>query len=375
MPTANEYLLDRSIRHSVYLEQYKAHEVRELVRFLQREIIPDIERRLAYRIEQSSSRAYSRLAPGASGDWQTKRLNNLLDSIRADIAAGMKTSRQRLTKSLKAFGATEAEFQARLLEQAVKPFILFEAGVPSLRLIHSAIISKPFEGELLSGWFNGLGTRVAASVRRSFIGGLAAGDPPERIVRALMGASDGMYVGRGPLGAELRRNVRAIVRTAISHTASHARDLTYAENKDIVKKVQWVSTLDARTSDVCISRDNKVYPEGEGPRPPAHHQCRSTVVPILAGWEDMKKQGFKPLRQARDMRTGLSTKVPEDMTYGQWLKMQSASVQNNVLGATRAKLFRQGRVDINRFFGNDGRRISLDLLRKRERLSKAAIGR
>jgi len=116
MPTANEYLLDRSIRHSVYLEQYKAHEVRELVRFLQREIIPDIERRLAYRIEQSSSRAYSRLAPGASGDWQTKRLNNLLDSIRADIAAGMKTSRQRLTKSLKAFGATEAEFQARLLE-------------------------------------------------------------------------------------------------------------------------------------------------------------------------------------------------------------------------------------------------------------------
>jgi len=44
-------------------------------------------------------------------------------------------------------------------------------------------------------------------------------------------------------------------------------------------------------------------------------------------------------------------------------------------GATRAKLFRQGRVNINRFFGNDGRRISLDLLRKRERLSKAAIGR
>ena len=50
------------------------------------------------------------------------------------------------------------------------------------------------------------------------------------------------------------------------------------------KRVLWVSVLDARTSDICINLDGSIFAIDEGPRPPAHFNCRSIVVPLF--WDD-----------------------------------------------------------------------------------------
>lgn len=41
----------------------------------------------------------------------------------------------------------------------------------------------------------------------------------------------------------------------------------------------WVSVLDDRTTKICRSRNGHVYRYGEGPVPPAHINCRSSIVP------------------------------------------------------------------------------------------------
>lgn len=42
---------------------------------------------------------------------------------------------------------------------------------------------------------------------------------------------------------------------------------------------QWCSVMDSRTTIVCQSRNNNVYRYNQGPLPPAHENCRSTVIP------------------------------------------------------------------------------------------------
>ena len=58
--------------------------------------------------------------------------------------------------------------------------------------------------------------------------------------------------------------------------------------------------------------------------------------------------------------------VSADLTFSDWLRGQPESVQNQILGATRAKLFRANQIDVDRFTNNKGVVLSLDALRKKD---------
>jgi len=64
-------------------------------------------------------------------------------------------------------------------------------------------------------------------------------------------------------------------------------------------------------------------------------------------------------------RASMDGQVPADLTFAQWLKRQSAERQNDVLGETRAKLFREG-MALDRFYTDKGRYLTLDELRARD---------
>ena len=58
--------------------------------------------------------------------------------------------------------------------------------------------------------------------------------------------------------------------------------------------------------------------------------------------------------------------VDANLTYGGWLKRQSAEKQDDVLGATRGALFRRGGLTIDKFTNDKGRWYSLDELKQIE---------
>jgi hypothetical protein len=56
--------------------------------------------------------------------------------------------------------------------------------------------------------------------------------------------------------------------------------------------------------------------------------------------------------------------VSEKLNYSDWLRTKPADFQDEVLGAERAKLFRDKKVDIDRFTNDRGRTYTLEELRE-----------
>ncbi len=150
----------------------------------------------------------------------------------------------------------------------------------------------------------------------------------------------------------------------MNHISSQAREITFAGNEDIIKGVQWVSTLDARTTEICMSLDGQVFSIGEGPRPPAHVGCRSSIIPVLKSWKEL---GINLKEAPPGTRASMDGQVADTVTYPDWLKDQPASVQDEALGPARAELFRDG-VPIERFVDDRFNPLTLDQIKTREGL-------
>ena len=67
-------------------------------------------------------------------------------------------------------------------------------------------------------------------------------------------------------------------------------------------------------------------------------------------------------------RASMNGPVDGSETYGTWLKRQPVDFQNDMLGRTRAELFRNGKVPIDRFVDDLGKTITLKELAIKENL-------
>ena len=157
------------------------------------------------------------------------------------------------------------------------------------------------------------------------------------------------------------RQLEALVRTATNHAATVARLGVMEANEDILLGYRWLSTLDGRTTFICMSRDNKLYALDSGITTPAHWGCRSTLIPEVKPEYDIGSD-LTGERFARD-KDGKRENVSDKVTYGGWLKRQPKEFQNEVLGVNRAKLFRSGKVKIENFTGDDGKTLTLEQLK------------
>lgn len=75
-----------------------------------------------------------------------------------------------------------------------------------------------------------------------------------------------------------RNSLRRLTRTEIQRVANQAAQATYAANRDVVRAVRYLATLDARTCPVCRPDHQKVFELAEdgshkGPPIPRHPNC------------------------------------------------------------------------------------------------------
>jgi hypothetical protein len=71
-------------------------------------------------------------------------------------------------------------------------------------------------------------------------------------------------------------------------------------------------------------------------------------------------------RASKDDVEAVDGQVPESKKYGDWLDAQPVSVQNHVLGETRATLFRKGDLPLERMLDSMYEPMTLDELRRKE---------
>lgn len=94
--------------------------------------------------------------------------------------------------------------------------------------------------------------------------------------------------------------------------------------------------------------------------------CRSSSAPVTRSWREL---GIDLDEMDAGTRASMDGQVPAEQTYNQWLAKQLASRQDEVLGPTRGKLFRQGGLPMDRFYNDKG--VFLDLPQLRERDARA----
>lgn len=356
MRSANAELRDRAIRHAVYLERLKAHEAGEVASFLARDVMPDVLERLR-----------SALGRGLSNEG---RLAELAQSMLQTLRVGLRAAGEFAQRNLVQVAITEAEWQRAIVQQSI-PMLDVSLREPAVNVLTTIARSRPLEGKVLQDWFQDVAVGTARKITRDVKVGLATGDPIDDIVRRIKGSPsvfESAFGGEGTL-QQANRACRSVVRTAVAQVTSDAREETFKANGDVISSIQIVATLDMRTTDICRAQDGKVYPVNSGPRPPFHFGCRTVTVPVTKSWKELglSLKG-KPEASRSAQRASMDGEVAATVTYPEWLRGQPREVQDDVLGRTRADLFRSGRISIERFVDSQGRRLSLKALRRREGL-------
>lgn len=356
MGSANEQLLDKLIGHEVDLNQLSNGQVALIVKILNGN---DAKLRAALvEVIDSLGTNLSAAAVDAALAPVIQLNGNTFAAINAELAAAT----DGLIKYEIAFqkGAMQAVIPA--LVQDVYPI-----KAPAFNQVQALVNARPFQGKLLKEWMAGIEAGRTASIRDAIRSGVVDGRTTADIVRTIMGTRAEQYAD-GIL-QKPRREIEAVVRSAVSHTAEAASEKMFEANADIIDHLEWLSTLDTHTTDKCIIRDRKPYtlighePIGHdipwlaGPGR-IHWRCRSTKLPIL---KDARSLGIKDA----GARASMDGQVPRDMNYAEWLGKQSAARQDEVLGPTRGKMMREGGLKVATFFNDKGQFLTLDQLNER----------
>lgn len=287
-------LLDKSIRRALNIETLKGSKRKKIVKVLramERQVVAEL----------------------ALADTSTKaQVNALLVEIRATLKDATKRFTDELYEEIDDLIANEGRFAAKLLAGEVDPDKLKDVDVRALR---AAVYGRPFNNAALRDWVSRLDSSVRKNLEGAIAQGIAEGLTVEEIAVKVRGVSD-----------LSEKSAMALVRTAYTHVTNVAANEVFKANGDVLYGVRWVSVLDSRTTAICRSLDGQVFAAGEGPRPPAHINCRSRVVPVFEKDEEFERED-----------------------YATWLARQPQNVQDRALGKKKARLWREGKLTLDQF--------------------------
>lgn len=345
--TVNSEIRDGLLRHAVWLERYKSGEVVRLIGALNKANRTLLEE-IAGVLSSIEARGYN-LAPAAR-----KKLDGILARVKEERKDTYAQIRRDNAGALKELAQHEVKYTAEVITSAAAQVEEIRVASPSAERLAAIVNSRPFEGRLLRDWFSGLAAADATRVSAAITNGIVNGRTTDQIVRSLRGtAVQGFEDG---ILAISRREAANIVRTSVAHVANQARDELLLNNADIILGEQWVATLDSRTCARCAALDGKVFAVGQAPKRPVHFgACRCTTIAYI---------GDTDTKSTRASQYG---PVPASTTYSDWLKTQPASIQDAMLGKSRAKLWREGGLTLDRFTDDTGERYNLQELRARDR--------
>lgn len=386
----NQNIHDAFIRHQIHLLRLAGAHRNEMTALLDK-----TEKDLA---EQIRKRLDGHKGAGSLG---TRRLQLLEEYVRFIRGNAWSEVNKAWQKNLVDLAKQEPGFIAGLIQGASPVALSFI--LPDASTIQSLVKHNPFEGKVLKDWAKNIEEadiqRILGQIRIGMLQGESSADIARRIVgSAQMKGTDGV--------TEItRRNAAALTRTAVIAISHSTRDAFYEENDDLFNSERYVATLDSRTTPMCRANDGKVFTRGIGPRPPIHFNCRSIRVPFfqegvfgdrparnftqkqllrefaddndlyLPSSRDKLPRGYKSSFDdyARKRKRELTSIVPASEDFGTFLRRQTVPIQNDILGPTRATLFRTGKLQMDKFVDRTGKELTLAQLAKRYRdIFKAA---
>ena len=345
-------------RADAWQREFFRHELltARYVRGVQLEAVADFERRV---VRPLLFELPARLAAVQSrGDDYTRdmfpAMRSMLDDITRTIATGADSAGKITAKRMAEIAEREVEWTAAALKRAA-PEVKAEVGRE---------ISKDTAGEAAQGtkdrlwlgdsterWFQkDIGDKTADAVRRTITTSQKHGLSVDGTVKLLRGSPG----KTGILAEKPVYTIRGLVRSAATHASSAGRMASYRALG--VTHWRFIATLDQRTTIQCASEDGNVYPLDEGPIPPLHVNCRSSVAPVI--------EGVEPFGTRASIKGPVSAKT----NFAEWLERLPADEQEMVLGKAKAEAWRSGKLKLKDMLGADLQPLTLAQLRELDRI-------
>lgn len=323
---------DAVTRHQIYILRYGNGLYKDLIQYLTRAI----------------KEAKSALIDLDGGYSQQIRLKQLQD----DLSAIYKEMHDQGIDLFNEFASYEASFNVKLLDQLTK------ADVEITPAKVEGIATQPLKLEVgqgiqtvnITGALQALGLKQSADI----LSEISLGKANDESIRDI-----GKRIESGAI--KYKQQLQAVTLTLTNHVATQTRLDTYKANSDIVEGWRWVSTLDSRTTKLCQAMDQVIQPFDATLKPPAHYRCRSTLVPVIKPQYALDVEFKRPAVGADGIQ-----QVSAKTSYQDWLKRQPASFQKDVLGTTRAKLFKDGKLTLDQFIDDEGNTLTLKELKQKE---------
>lgn len=336
------FLEDAATRHQVYVQRYAGGNLKRVAVFLTKAI----------------KTAKARVSEGLSA-YGTRRYASQIETLQIDLRAIYDDLKGRARLDLGEFAAYEAQFNATMLGKVVRAVI--QLNVPSVEMVSAAALADPLQLEArkgvqrisINGALDQFGTKKAAEIIGEIQIGSSLGETSQQISRRLTGIH------------QLQQDqASSLVRTMTNHIASTARVEVLKANDDILKGMRRIATLDSKTTLYCMSIDQTVIPL-DGPKPPYHWGCRTSLVPVLKDEFAREIPGSTRPSIGPDGVALVSSKT----SYQEWLARQPAAFQRDILGPNRYALFSKGELSLDKFIDDNGKTLTLQQLREREAMA------
>lgn len=344
-------------------------------------LLTELERELTNEVQ---------LLPEASGPRSVKdqKVSAMLTAARGLIKASYDLLADSNAQTLESVAQAEGKNVDNMINRAVGVKILDKAIRPELL---NAVLNQPdVLGHVSKDWWAAQST----DLQRRFIGqmqlGILRGESIEELTRRVRGTKANGF--KDGIMEKSKRDATALVRTSVMTVSNAARLKGFEARAELIKAVQWVATLDSRTTVICRGLNQKTWtipgyePIGHDkkfPGPIAHWQCRSTQIAVTKSWKELSGKKLKAvddqtLQQAVEAKmtaqgadqdkingalvrakASMDGQVAGDLTMDDWIKGKGQSFANQALGKGRADLFMAGRINLEDLTDQDNRPLTL----------------
>ena len=347
--SVNDELQDRAISHGLAPNGYAKGLSDKIVRLLN-SADAGLVHKLAARLVAIKERGFD------TGPKTTERLRKLLDEIRLINSAVYDDVESALVDELTDFSAAEAGFQKGSIDATLG--VSLDTKLPTPARLRAIVTETPIQGNLLGSWVEGMSSGRVQRIEQQIRLGMVGSETTDQIVSRIRGTKALQY--RDGVLDISRRSAQSMVRTAVSHVSNVVAQDTWKANAHIVKGWQFLATLDGRTTITCAGLSGQFFPIGEGPIPPRHIRCRSVSVPVTKSFKEL---GVNADELPKGTRASMDGQVAADTTFADFLKRKGDAFQDQVLGKSRAQMWRDGKLDLADFIKSDGTILTLEQLK------------
>ena len=364
--TFTQLLADKFTYHAVDISRFEAHVQTSMIQTLKD-------------LEASIVEDLVRLDPTATA-MQRRRLEALQKSVRANIQDAYSGLKRDGRKDLLQLAETVSTSTAETINLAAKVSLL-NVGLPA-EMLASLADDSLIQGAPAREWWSRQAGNMSQRFNNTVREGVFRGEPLSELVSRVRGKKEFDY--KDGIMEAGRRDAEALIRTSIQSVANSARLQVMQDNPDVIKGIQALTVLDARTTELCMGRsgfswylddgrpmDGDTNIDFPGP-PPWHFNCRTVLVPVTFSWEELagNKDLGKAVQQEVDAlpkstQASMDGQVASDMTYEDWLKTKPEPFQKDILGDAKWEMWNNGELPLRDMIDQRGRPLTIDQLAAR----------